>query len=374
MNRAFGGYFCGKKVMVTGHTGFKGSWLSIWLRELGAEVTGYALPPKTERDNFGVAGLENLMTSIIGDIRDYGRLVSALREHEPEIVFHLAAQPIVKNSYDDPLYTFEVNAMGTANVLEATRSVTSVKTLVIITSDKCYENKEWDWGYRENDQLGGHDVYSASKAAAELVTNAFQRSFFQYTETCVASVRAGNVIGGGDWSAFRLVPDCVRSLREGRPIEVRNPNSTRPWQHVLEPLSGYLTLAANLPRSRTTLVGGWNFGPRPDSIISVKKLVALMIKYWGHGEMLDCGKRQDSKHHEAGLLSLDTSKAARLLQWQACWNVEETVQRAVEWYKNQSVDYDFNVSQIRQYTCDARDRGIEWAQPQMFNSLGQKHD
>ena len=330
-------YYKDKKILVTGHTGFKGSWLSLWLLKLGADVVGYALDPYTSKDNFVVSGLSERMEDIRGDIRDFEKFNSVVKKYKPEIIFHLAAQAILRLSYEIPRETIETNVMGTENVLEAFRKSDSAKTLIVITSDKCYENKEWIWGYREIDPVGGYDPYSASKGAAEIITSAYIRSFFNPKDykkhgKVVATVRAGNVIGGGDWGKDRIIPDCIRSLENGKPIEVRNPDSVRPWQFVLEPLNGYLLLASKMHEDPEIFSGPWNFGPDPDSIITVKEVVEKVLKYYGKGSWIKTN--DNGELHESTLLNLDTSKARYLLKWKPKLNIDEAVKMTIEWYKN----------------------------------------
>lgn len=328
----FANFYANKRVFITGHTGFKGAWLAFWLQEMGAEVCGYALEPQPQQKLFDLLGLEKNINHIIGDVRDYSRLKDAFEAFRPDLCFHLAAQPLVRFSYLEPRYTFETNICGTINVLEVARQSSSfLRSLVCITSDKCYYNKEWIWGYRENDEIGGVDPYSASKAAAEMVFRGYQHSFFASPETGVATVRAGNVIGGGDWSADRIVPDCIRALEQNEPIILRNPQATRPWQHVLEPLSGYLLLASKLAAEPVKYSGSWNFGPRADSVATVEALARKMLEYWGCGEVQIAGSPQD--WHEAGLLQLNCEKAHQLLGWVPRWNFDETVKETATWYK-----------------------------------------
>jgi CDP-glucose 4,6-dehydratase len=351
----FKSFFNGKNVLVTGHTGFKGSWLSIWLNELGANVIGYSLDPEDVNGNFSLSLIKNNIVDLRGDIRDADLLNSAFKAYKPEIVFHLAAQPIVRTSYEQAKYTFDVNVMGTANVLEAIKATDETKVGVFVTSDKCYQNNEWVWGYRENDRLGGVDPYSCSKACAELVIDSYRNSFFnikRYSNhvKAIATVRAGNVIGGGDWSKDRIIPDSIRLLEEGKEIEVRNPNAVRPWQHVLEPLKGYMLVAKKLSKGGIKYSGAWNFGPESDSVIAVSEMVEKVIKYWGEGSWkhLNTGQRL----HEATLLSLDASKARQLLGWAPSWDVEKAVEKTVEWYKNyrSSNIYELCVKQINEFT------------------------
>jgi len=350
--KMFNDYYKGKRVLVTGHTGFKGSWLSIWLRELGAEVIGYALDPRTKDDNFVRSRLSGRLIDIRGDIRDTGKLQAAFDEHRPQVAFHLAAQPLVRKSYVMPKETYDTNVGGTVNFMECVRNST-VKSAVVITTDKCYENNEWLWGYRENDRLGGHDPYSSSKACAELVCAAYRDSF----SVPVSTVRAGNVIGGGDWCEDRLVPDCIRSLNSKKPILVRNPSAVRPWQHVLEPLGGYLLLAERM-QSNPELAGAWNFGPRGE-MINVKTLVRMVVSAYGSGAIKIA---QAKGPHEAGLLALDINKASNLLGWNPVLSVEESVDITVKWYKQSNKDmYPFCVGQLREYCAKAAKQGALWA-------------
>jgi CDP-glucose 4,6-dehydratase len=349
MEELFDGIYKNKNVLVTGHTGFKGSWLSIWLNEMGANVIGYALDPYTDQDNFVVTNLSEKITDLRGEIKDYNNLLRTFKEEKPEIVFHLAAQPLVRLSYKEPRETYEVNVMGTVNVLEAARQSDSVKTVIIITSDKCYENNEWIWGYRENDPMGGYDPYSSSKGCAELVTSAYTRSFFdnEDSDIAVASVRAGNVIGGGDWAADRLITDCISYLKEDKAIEIRSPKAIRPWQHVLEPLRGYLLLASKLYQNPEKYTGAWNFGPDEASIVTVGELVDKLVNKWGSGEWIDTSNNNEP--HEAKLLKLDISKARHHLKWEPKLSFDQTIDLVVDWYQNDNVDYDFDVGQINKY-------------------------
>lgn len=336
------GGFKGKRVLVTGHTGFKGTWLSIWLRQLGAEVIGLSLDPKEGLNLYDLSGIASDIKDHRGDIRDKDTVLALFKAEQPEIVFHLAAQALVIDGYHDPLYTFETNTLGTANILEAIRQTDSVHTSVIITTDKVYENKEWHWGYRENDPLGGYDPYSASKGAAEIVAGSYLRSFFnpdQYDKhgKSIATARAGNVIGGGDWSANRIIPDCIRAFEEGKAVHLRNPASTRPWQHVLEPLGGYLQLAHRMMEQPTAFCGAWNFGPDYSSIRNVGQLVSELIKQMGRGSMTRAD--QPDGHHEAKTLSLDISKALFQLEWQPRLDFDSTIAWTADWYKSyQSTD------------------------------------
>lgn len=325
--------FSGSRVFVTGHTGFKGSWLAFLLSELGAEVIGFALPPATKVNHFDLLELDKKIVHIEGDIRDALLISRTLQEHRPEYVFHLAAQALVRPSYDDPVATFSTNVLGSVNLLEAVRQCDSVRSLVYITSDKCYENVEWVWGYRENDQLGGSDPYSASKAAAELVFSSYDRSYFHQRESLgAASVRAGNVIGGGDWAVDRIIPDCIRAIESGRAVKLRNPFATRPWQHVLEPLSGYLMLGARLNEEPKRWGGAWNFGPATTEIRSVKDVAEQIVAHIGKGHI----EVVDSKtmFHESQLLQLNCDKAQQLLNWHPRWHVDRTLEATALWYKS----------------------------------------
>ncbi len=326
-----------KKVLITGHTGFKGSWLSIWLHKLGAQVVGVALEPKTQLDNFVLADISSFVKDIRLDIRDKKSVIDLFKKEQPEIVFHLAAQSLVLESYQNPLETFETNILGSANILEAIRLTNSVKTAVFITTDKVYENKEWIWPYREDEQLGGYDPYSSSKGAAELIIASYRKSFFnpeKYSEhrKSIASVRAGNVIGGGDWAENRIIPDCIKALESDIAIEVRSPKSVRPWQHVLEPLGGYLLLGAKMMNEPTKYAEAWNFGPEAENIINVGVLVQLIVDKYGKGEWID--KSNPNALHEAKLLALDINKAKYKLHWNPVLNIEETIEFTTVWYKN----------------------------------------
>ena len=325
--------FKNKKIFITGDTGFKGSWLSFWLKELGADVLGYALPPEDKECHFSKLNLDTIIDHVDGDIRDLSKMKATMDKFKPEFVFHLAAQALVRNSYDDPKYTFDTNIGGSVNLLECIRSSNSVRACIYVTSDKCYKNKEWIWGYREMDELGGHDPYSASKAAAEIVFSSYVDSFFkEKKELGIASVRAGNVIGGGDWSKDRIIPDCIRALQGNRVIILRQPGSTRPWQHVLEPLGGYLTLAAKLYDNPVAFSGSWNFGPKIESSKTVEELSLMIIKGWGSGTIDKPSLNQQP--HEANLLQLNCDKSNILLQWKPKWDFNKTVKETVKWYKD----------------------------------------
>jgi CDP-glucose 4,6-dehydratase len=332
----FDDFFKGRSVLVTGHTGFKGSWLALWLHELGAAVTGLALPPNTAPSHIELIGLKGLIHHIEGDIRDLETVKKAFDIAKPEIVFHLAAQPIVRESYDDPKTTFDTNIGGTVNVLEAIRHCPTVKAAVVVTSDKCYENKEWVWGYRENDPMGGHDPYSASKGAMEIVCSAYLRSYFNKIgrgpHLGFATARAGNVIGGGDWAKDRIIPDCVRALSKNEPIIIRNPKATRPWQHVLDPLSGYLFLVKRLLADPDHFSGSWNFGPVESGQIKVIELAEKFIKAWGGGQ-IEAPPSENNAPHEAHLLKLCIDKAIHELRWKPSLDSESAIDWTVDWYK-----------------------------------------
>ena len=326
-------FYKGKRVLVTGDTGFKGSWLSLWLSYMGADVVGYALPPKGEASHFELLGLNKLIKHVDGNLLDQSLVEKVFIETRPQIVFHLAAQALVRLSYDEPKETFETNVIGSLNVMEAVRKCPTVKSFINVTSDKCYRNKEWVWGYRENDELGGHDPYSASKAAAEILFSSYRDSFFSQIPTLgVGTVRAGNVIGGGDWAIDRIIPDCIRALQSDKQIEIRNPNATRPWQYVLEPLLGYMYLAQCLYDEPAEYSGAWNFGPSIDSIKTVKEVTERTIQYFGKGSVAIV--KQDNQKHEAGLLHLNCDKSNHKLGWHSVWNFEETIKYTVNWYQN----------------------------------------
>jgi len=345
----------GKRVLVTGHTGFKGSWLSLWLQQNGANLCGIALDPPTKVNLFQDARVELGMQSVIGDIRDADMLKRTLAEHRPEIVFHLAAQPLVRSSYEDPLGTYSTNVMGTANVLEAARQIDSVRAIVVVTTDKCYENREWEWPYRETDRLGGYDPYSSSKACVELVVSTYRNSFFNPTEyirhgVAIASVRAGNVIGGGDWAGDRLVPDIIRAFMDERPVRIRNPHAIRPWQHVLEPLRGYLAIAESLCEEGPACGEAWNFGPDQSDAQPVEWIVQELAKLWGNGAQWE--KEDGVQPHEAKNLKLDCSKAAARLGWRPELRLKDALAMTVVWYQARQQGQDmreFTTAQITQY-------------------------
>jgi CDP-glucose 4,6-dehydratase len=322
----------GKRVLVIGDTGFKGSWLSLWLRLLGADVVGFALPAQRREDHFNLLALDGLIHHVNGDIRDLAALEKVAREFQPQFLFHLAAQSLTRLSYEDPKQTFDVNVGGSVNVLEVVRSTRSLRSVIYVTSDKCYRNKEWIWGYRENDELGGGDPYSASKAAAELAFAAYLESFFQARKILgIASARAGNVIGGGDWADDRIVPDCMRALRNGRSVTLRNPAATRPWQHVLDPLFGYLLLAVRLYEEPRVFRGSWNFGPHQESSRTVKDLADAIVSCWGKGKVRS--KSQNRAPHEPSWLFLNCDKASRNLGWRTRWRFERAISETVAWYR-----------------------------------------
>lgn len=360
----FSEIYRGKRVLVTGHTGFKGSWLALWLHELGARITGLALPPNTNPSHFDLIRLKDLVHHLEGDIRDPVTVQRAFATAKPEIVFHLAAQPLVRDSYDDPKTTFDTNIGGTVNVLEAIRHFSTVKAAVIITSDKCYENKEWVWGYRESDPLGGHDPYSASKGATELVCAAYLRSYFdrngQGSRLGFATARAGNVIGGGDWAKDRIIPDCVRALATDQPILIRNPNATRPWQHVLDPIAGYLLLTTRLIENPEKFSGAWNFGPKTSQLITVRELASRFVAAWGRGS-IQTPLADEPSPHEARLLHLNTDKAASELKWQSVLDGSMAIDWTVDWYKSWHLTkqnrQQLSLEQIDQFTKIVRGKG-----------------
>lgn len=333
MNRQF---WRGKKVLVTGHTGFKGGWLSLWLQSVGADVVGYALQPPTQPSLFEIANVADGMTAITGDVRDLDRFQSVFAEHRPEIVFHLAAQPLVRYSYENPVETYTTNVIGTVHMLESVRCLSGVRVVVSITSDKCYENKEWVWGYRENERLGGHDPYSSSKACAETVIAAYRDSYFppeayERHGVALASTRAGNVIGGGDWAKDRLIPDIMRAIMQGMPVVIRSPNAIRPWQHVLEPLNGYLCLAEKLWTRGPELAQAWNFGPSSEEAKTVSWIVEYLTKTWGEGARWDLDSAEHP--HEDTYLKLDCSKARTRLGWAPKLHLSTALDWIVEWYR-----------------------------------------
>lgn len=339
-----------KKVFLTGHTGFKGSWLSIWLNYMGAEVCGISLEPPTNPNNFTESRISNFMQSVIGDTRNSNLIYDTMKNFQPDIVIHLAAQPLVRLSYIEPMETYTTNIIGTLNVLESVKKIESVKAIVNVTTDKCYENKEWPWGYREDEPMGGHDPYSSSKGCSELITSCYQRSFFNKGSTTLASARAGNVIGGGDWAVDRIVPDTLRAFEKNKQVSIRYPKAIRPWQHVLEPLSGYLTLAQKLYAGNGDYSEGWNFGPYDMDAKPVEWIVDYMTKKWGGnvGYIVNC----DNHPHEAHYLKLDISKAKSKLDWHPKWNLNTALDMTIEWHKYWLAGDDVHkvcVSQIESY-------------------------
>lgn len=384
MKTSFGGIFNRLKVLVTGHTGFKGSWLSLWLQQLGSHVIGYSLPPTTDPSNFIVSRVGEGMTDLRGDIRNYEQLQSVIDTYRPEVIFHLAAQPIVLHSFENPKETFDINVGGTVNVLEAARHCPAVKALVMITSDKCYENNEWLWGYRENDALGGHDPYSASKCMAEHAIRSYTQALFAknpLTHAVVASARAGNVIGGGDFSDKRIVPDCMKALMARQPIRVRNPMSVRPWLNVLDPLSGYLCLAEKLLTKGHSFASAWNFGPLEQHPIDVRALVEMAIKRWGEGDWIHTHPEESKA--EMGLLRLNWDKAANHLQWRPTYNWVEAIQQTVDWFKafndfhyhNAPIDMrEICLSHIHQYTQSAKRLQLPWSHKNNKSAAGELHE
>lgn len=349
-------FWNGKRVFLTGHTGFKGGWLSLWLASMGAKVTGYALSPNTTPSFFDVAQVEgDLEHSHIADIRDLERLQKAMSDAGPDIVIHMAAQPLVRYSYANPVATYATNVMGTVHVLESIRNIDCVRAAIVVTTDKCYENKEWVWGYRENESMGGHDPYSNSKGCAELATSAYRQSFFspeKYSEhgVALASARAGNVIGGGDWSEDRLIPDAIKAFEVKEALLIRNPLATRPWQHVLEPLSGYLILAQALYQEGAKFDGGWNFGPRDEDARSVQEVINLLIKNWG--SVASWTQDQSEQPHEAHSLKLDCSKARQYLNWIPKWTLEQAIENITQWqqaHQQQSNMREISLKQIASY-------------------------
>jgi CDP-glucose 4,6-dehydratase len=344
-------FWRGKKVFIPGHTGFKGSWLSLWLQSMGAKVVGYALGVPTKPSLFEVAEVGKGMTSIIGDIRDLEKLRAVFAEHKPEIVIHMAAQSLVRYSYIEPVETYSTNVMGTVNLLEAVRSAASVKAVVNITSDKCYENRELVWGYRENEAMGGYDPYSSSKGCAELVAAAYRNSYFhpkkyQQHGVAIASARAGNVIGGGDWARDRLIPDILHAISDGRAVVIRSPHAIRPWQHVLEPLSGYLQLAQKLYEEGTPFAEGWNFGPNDEDAKPVQWIVEKLTEQWGNDTSWELDNADHP--HEAHYLKLDCSKAKMRLDWEPRWNLTHTLAMIIAWQRAYMMEEDMNVKTLEQ--------------------------
>ena len=359
INKLFGGIYKGRKVLVTGHTGFKGSWLALWLKQMGADVYGVALEPPSQPNHFDLLRLD--IKSYIQDICDLSEVKKIFETVNPDIIFHLAAQPLVRFSYQDPVYTYMTNVIGTVNILEASRELTDLKAIVVITSDKCYDNREWVWGYRENEAMGGKDPYSSSKGCAELVTAAYRNSFYSHTgsKALVASARAGNVIGGGDWASDRIVTDIVTAASNSSSVFLRYPGATRPWQFVLEPLSGYLTLGWNLLMGKSAFSEGWNFGPDTGNNVTVLDLVMEAEKSWNKVSVeFDKGEHPQ----EAGFLMLDSTKANKLLQWQSVWGLTKTVEKTISWYKRYYENKEVtSVSTLLEYIIDAQKKDIPWS-------------
>lgn len=344
-------FWNGKRVFVTGHTGFKGSWMCLWLHKMGAIVKGYALEPNTAPSLFSLTSIEKKVESVFGDIADLDLLTNHLIDFKPEIVIHMAAQPLVRASYYDPVGTYRTNVMGTVNLLEAVRKCSTIKSVVNVTTDKCYENKEWVWGYREDEAMGGFDPYSSSKGCSELVTSAYRRSFFgSGSSVALASARAGNVIGGGDWAEDRLIPDAIRAFDASLPLVIRNPLATRPWQHVLEPIFGYLTLAEMLYKNGNEFAEGWNFGPYDVDVVSVEHILNYLVSKWH--ESVTWTLDENQQPHEAQLLKLDISKATTRLNWKPIWSLEKTLSSIIDWYKlySEGVDIeDVTINQINEF-------------------------
>jgi len=354
----FSDIYRNRTVLLTGHTGFKGSWLALWLKTLGSEVIGLALEPNSKPSHWDLLDLDIVDNRI--DVRDEEKVKEAINIAKPEIVFHLAAQPLVRRSYSEPLDTWSTNVMGTANLLEACRQQPSVRAIIVITTDKCYENKEWPWGYREIDRLGGHDPYSASKASSELVVASYRKAFFNLPDSpLIASVRAGNVIGGGDWSEDRLIPDVVRSISDKKLLEIRSPNATRPWQHVLESLSGYLSLGQKMLEGKQEFAQAWNFGPTEDGNRSVADVLSCMKNVW---PVIDWKITQSPQPHEANLLYLDSSKAHQHLGWKPVWSIDESLKETANWYRA-LLEQGKVVSsiQLENYIKKARQSGLKWS-------------
>jgi len=354
-------FWNGKRVLLTGHTGFKGSWMSVWLKEMGAKLTGFALPPPTSPSLFEDAHVAEGMTSVIGDIRDPAAVRKVFADTQPEIVIHMAAQPLVRESYNFPVETYAINVMGTVNLLEAVRHTPGIRSVVIVTTDKCYENREWVWGYRENEPMGGYDPYSSSKGCAELVTSSYRHSYFNPSQygthkVALASARAGNVIGGGDWADDRLIPDIMRAVMAGTPVNIRSPYATRPWQHVLEPVGAYLQLAQKLFSDGPAYSESWNIGPRNDEARDVEYIVRTICNNWGEGASFQIDS--NPQPHEAGYLQLDISKIENRLGWHPVWHLPVTLEKTVSWYKAYAQGEDARdlcLTQLRQYIIDSRE-------------------
>lgn len=354
-----------KRVLITGHTGFKGSWLVLWLSQLGAQITGYSLQPPTEPNHFDLLDLD--IVSIIDDVRDAEKVKQVIKEQQPEIIFHLAAQPIVRLSYEDPIETFTSNVMGTINVLEASRESGTVRAIVNVTSDKCYENRGWSWGYREIDAVGGYDPYSASKGCAELITSCWRSSFFNLKDygtkhhTLLASCRAGNVIGGGDWAIDRLIPDMMRAINKKKTAKIRNPHAIRPWQHVLEPLSGYLLLGQKLLDGRKEFADAWNFGPSEEGNVTVDDIADQVRKAWPSIEYTI--QKTPDEPHEAGMLRLDCSKARTKLEWIPVWDRKTAIEKTALWYRTfYESGKVISLEDLGSYVAAAKSKQISWAE------------
>ena len=366
----FNGIFKNKTVFVTGHTGFIGSWLVLWLQSLGAKVIGYSLEPPTKPSLFETLSLENEITHIIGDIQDKQNLSDNIEKHKPEIVIHLAAQSLVRASYEDPSETFQTNILGAVNILDSIRKLDYVKACVVMTSDKCYQNLDANSFHKETDPLGGNDPYSASKGAAEIITNSFRNSFFNTEKnhdknTGIASVRAGNVIGGGDWARDRIIPDCITALTTEKKIRVRNPSSIRPWQFVLEPISGILWLSSKLYTNPKTYSTAWNFGPNQTNKITVEKIVQNIIKIWNRGDWVDVSKESKDQSIESVSLLLDSTKALNSLEWKTIYSLETAINETISWYKSYYNNHvsmrELSINQIEQYSKKANQMNIAWA-------------
>lgn len=360
----FNEIYKGKRIFLTGHTGFKGSWLSLWLTKLGAKVCGYSIAPNTNPSMFNELGIENKITkSVIGNILDVEKLEKTVNDFQPDIVFHLAAQPLVRLSYKEPVLTYQTNVIGTLNVLQAAQKCKSVKAFVNVTTDKCYENKEIDRGYREDEPMGGYDMYSSSKGCVEIMSSSFRRSFLQGEKAyALATARAGNVIGGGDWAEDRLIPDCIRGINKGEDIEIRNPIAVRPWQHVLEPLSGYLLLGQKLLEEGKKYAEGFNFGPNEESVLRVAEVAQKVVDYYGRGEVV---VHKKDNLHEANLLMLNIEKAEKVLGWEPTYTAEIAIKETVDWYKHYSNGkdmFDFTINQIEEY-----EESIKWNKQSILN-------
>lgn len=364
----FSKIFSGKTVFVTGHTGFMGTWLSLWLYSMGAKVVGYSLKPSNP-SMFEIIKLDENITHIIGNVNDVEYLYSCVSEHKPEFIFHLAAQPLVRLSYEKPVETFQTNIMGTINILESIRNITSARVCVVMTSDKCYQNRELNHAFTEDDPMGGYDPYSASKGATELVTSSYRNSFFNPDDVTkhkvsIATARAGNMIGGGDWAKDRLIPDCVNALISKKSVNIRNPNAIRPWQHVLEPISGILCLAIKMWRKPSDYAQAWNFGPLiSNNKTTVKELVTQIIHEWGYGDWVDVSKKFTNVLHEANTLILDSKKAINSLGWHPVYSIKEVISETISWYRSYDKKIgmkDFTLTQIKNYVKKAKQMNIAW--------------